>query len=48
MQQRIELAKRLLRDPQQAIADVAIQCGFANQSHFRQLVGITPKIYRGQ
>jgi AraC family transcriptional regulator len=51
LQQRMERAKQLLRQRKElAIADIALQCGFANQSHFtknfRQLVGTTPKVYR--
>jgi AraC family transcriptional regulator len=50
LQQRIECAKLLLQQSQLEIADIAIQCGFANQSHFtrhfRQIVGATPKIYQ--
>jgi AraC family transcriptional regulator len=49
-QQRIERAKQLLKLQNAAIADIAIQCGFANQGHFtksfRQLTGMTPKVYR--
>jgi AraC family transcriptional regulator len=53
LQQRMERAKQLLRSKKEmAIADVALQCGFANQSHFtknfRRLVGTTPKVYRDQ
>jgi AraC family transcriptional regulator len=51
LQQRMERAKRLLRSRKEvAISDIALQCGFANQSHFtknfRRLVGTTPKVYR--
>lgn len=50
MQQRVERAKQLLKRGEIVIADIAIQCGFANQSHFtkyfRQVTGITPKAYR--
>ncbi|MDJ0592635.1 MAG: helix-turn-helix domain-containing protein [Pleurocapsa sp. MO_226.B13] len=50
MQQRIELAKRLLKKADRSIADIALDCGFSNQSHlgkyFRQLTGMTPKAYR--
>lgn len=50
IQQRVERAKQLLRQRPMAIADVALQCGFANQTHlskcFRQLIGTTPKAYR--
>lgn len=53
LQQRVERAKELLRKHKEmAIADVALQCGFANQTHFykhfRKLTGMTPKSYRNQ
>lgn len=49
--QRIERAKILLKQPQrQTIADIALSCGFSNQSHlckhFRKLTGTTPNTYR--
>ena len=51
IQQRLEKARDLLRQKKIAIADIALQCGFANQSHFtkhfRKLTGTTPKAYRG-
>lgn len=50
MQQRIELAKRLLKKADRSIADIALDCGFNSQSHlgkyFRQVTGMTPKAYR--
>ena len=51
IQQRVEWAKRLLRQQQlMAIADIALDCGFSNQSnlckHFRKLTGMTPNAYR--
>lgn len=50
IQQRIERAKQLLKCRDVAICDVALACGFANQSHltkhFRKLTEITPKAYR--
>jgi AraC family transcriptional regulator len=50
IQQRVERAKQLLKCREIAIIDVALECGFANQSHFtkhfRKLTGITPKAYR--
>ncbi|NJK27825.1 MAG: helix-turn-helix transcriptional regulator [Coleofasciculaceae cyanobacterium SM2_3_26] len=50
IQQRVERAKQLLGQKDLAIAEVALQCGFAHQSHltkhFRQQTGITPKAYR--
>ena len=55
LQQRVERAKQLLK--QQAlkqktlsISNIALECGFANQTHltkvFRQMTGVTPKAYR--
>ncbi|MCY7323926.1 MAG: AraC family transcriptional regulator [Phormidesmis sp. CAN_BIN36] len=47
IQQRVERAKQLLKQPELTIAHIAIKCGFANQSHlakqFRQHTGLTPK-----
>jgi AraC family transcriptional regulator len=49
LQLRIERAKQLLKIPTMTISDVALACGFANQSHFtkhfRKLTGTTPKAY---
>lgn len=49
-ERRIELAKRLLKDKAMPIAEVALACGFATQSHFttafRQSTGSTPAEYR--
>jgi AraC family transcriptional regulator len=50
MQLRIERAKRLLRESDTAIVEVAFACGFANQEHmtrlFKQHCGTTPAAYR--
>jgi AraC family transcriptional regulator len=50
LQQRVEQAKLLLKHKEKAIADIALECGFANQTHlnkhFRKLTGTTPKSYR--
>ncbi|MEM7725976.1 MAG: AraC family transcriptional regulator [Cyanobacteria bacterium P01_A01_bin.45] len=52
MQQRIEKVKKLLNNKENSltIAEIALKCGFANQSHltkyFRQITGITPKVYQ--
>ncbi|NMG18328.1 AraC family transcriptional regulator [Brasilonema bromeliae] len=50
IQQRVERAKQLLRQPELTVTDVAMACGFANQSHlakhFRQHTGVTPKQFR--
>jgi AraC family transcriptional regulator len=52
IQQRVERAKQLLKQPNALIADVALQCGFAHQSHlsqhFRRLVGMSPKTFQGK
>ena len=55
LQQRVKRAKRLLKQPalkQQTLSmsDIALECGFANQTHltkvFRQMTGVTPKTYQ--
>ena len=50
LQQRTELAKKLLKQSDLSIAEIALECGFANQTHlaknFRNLVGMSPKAYR--
>jgi AraC family transcriptional regulator len=50
IRQRVEKAKHLLKRSHQSIASVAIDCGFANQSHFaryfRQHTGMNPKQFR--
>ncbi|MCM0000589.1 MAG: AraC family transcriptional regulator [Erythrobacter sp.] len=50
MNYRIEQAKVRLGDRTQAISDIALRCGFADQPHFsrifRKLTGETPKAYR--
>ncbi|WP_083896977.1 AraC family transcriptional regulator [Azospirillum sp. B506] len=47
LQRRIDHAKALMRDGSQTLADVALACGFADQSHFTRtfsrLVGISPR-----
>jgi AraC family transcriptional regulator len=47
---RIERAKCLIQQNQSSLAEIAIQIGFVDQSHFhrcfKHLVGITPKTYR--
>jgi AraC family transcriptional regulator len=48
--QRIEAAKRLLADGVLTVGDVALECGFADQSHFtatfRKVVGVPPGAWR--
>lgn len=50
LQQRVERAKQLLKNRERAIVDIALECGFANQTHlnrhFRNFTGMTPKTYR--
>jgi AraC family transcriptional regulator len=50
MQQRVERAKQLLEQQSRAISTIALDCGFANQTHFtkvfRQMTGMTPKAYQ--
>jgi AraC family transcriptional regulator len=49
---RVEAAKRLLRDGDAPIADVALAAGFSSQSHlsswFRRAVGVSPAVYRSR
>jgi len=48
--QRIEAAKRHLIDAKASLADIALACGFADQSHFtatfRKIVGVPPGTWR--
>jgi transcriptional regulator GlxA family with amidase domain len=50
MRLRIEQAQRLLAQRDVPLAQVALACGFANQSHFTQAfkrqLGLTPRAYR--
>lgn len=50
LQQRVERAKQLLKQPDRSITNIAFLCGFSSHSHFskqfRQLAGVTPKAYR--
>ncbi len=50
LRQRIERAQRLLTEKDMSLVQAALECGFANQSHFTQVfkrhVGITPRAYR--
>ncbi|MEA5463813.1 AraC family transcriptional regulator [Leptothoe sp. PORK10 BA2] len=52
IQQRIERAKHLLKDSDQAIIDIALDCGFTSHSHlskqFRKVMGMTPRNFRSQ
>jgi len=50
MQLRIEEAKRLLVQPHLPLADIALICGFGDQSHFTrvfgQVIGVSPGAWR--
>mgnify|MGYP001791650959 FL=1 len=50
MQQRVKMAKRVLKQQDLPIAEVAVECGFSNQSHlgrvFKQHTGTTPRRFR--
>jgi len=50
MARRVEVAKEKLRDRRLSLSDVALACGFADQSHltrvFSQLVGVSPGAWR--
>ncbi|GAA6620227.1 helix-turn-helix domain-containing protein [Scytonema sp. NUACC26] len=47
IQQRVERAKQLLRKGDLSLAEISLECGFANQGHlnrhFKRLTGTTPK-----
>jgi AraC family transcriptional regulator len=50
MQERIEAVRRLLRERQYSLAEVAVRCGFSSQQHMataiRKLTGVTPSHLR--
>lgn len=50
IRQRVERAKHLLKQPERTILSVALECGFAHQSHFaryfRQHTGVNPNQFR--
>jgi AraC family transcriptional regulator len=50
LRQRVERAKKMLRESQTRVLDVAIACGFRTQQHFarvfRQMCQISPTEYR--
>ena len=52
IQQRVERAKQLLKQQAISISDIALECGFANQTHltkvFHKMTGMTPKSYQKQ
>lgn len=47
---RVELAKRLMCSTRDALCQIALECGFADQAHlsrvFRSLVGLSPHAWR--
>ena len=50
IERRVERARELLRRSSLPISEVALSCGFTDQSHlswhFKRLVGLTPKAFR--
>jgi AraC family transcriptional regulator len=52
LQRRLEHAKELLRSPEASVSQVALESGFADQSHltnvFRRFIGITPSQFRAR
>ncbi|NET02376.1 MAG: helix-turn-helix transcriptional regulator [Sphaerospermopsis sp. SIO1G2] len=50
IQQRVERAKKFLQQTDLSIVEISLECGFSSHSHltkqFRQLTGMTPKVYR--
>jgi AraC family transcriptional regulator len=50
LERRIKYAKYLLTQTEEPLVEVALSCGWANQSHFttafKRLVGVTPRHYR--
>jgi AraC family transcriptional regulator len=52
MQRRLEQAKTLLRRTNQPLALIALEAGFADQSHlnsvFRREIGVTPGQFRAE
>jgi AraC family transcriptional regulator len=50
LRRRIDRAKRLLRETETQMVEIALNCGFASQSHFASVfhrqVGVTPSQYR--
>jgi AraC-like DNA-binding protein len=48
--QRVERAKELIRDSSLSLAEIAIACGFCDQSHmtrcFKEMVGVSPGAFR--
>jgi AraC-like DNA-binding protein len=50
LNRRVELAKDLLRDRESSLSDIALRCGFADQSHFTRVftrrAGVSPGAWR--
>jgi AraC-like DNA-binding protein len=50
LNRRVELAKDLLRDRESSLSEVALRCGFADQSHFTRVftrrAGVSPGAWR--
>lgn len=50
LRQRVERAQRLLKETDEPLAHIALESGFANQSHltriFKRHLGLTPRAYR--
>jgi AraC-like DNA-binding protein len=50
IERRIDRAKALLRKGEASLAEIALACGFADQSHFtamfRKMVGATPGCFQ--
>ncbi|GCE27664.1 hypothetical protein KDA_31480 [Dictyobacter alpinus] len=50
LRQRIEHAQRLLKESDLPLISIALESGFASQSHltqvFKRYLGLTPRIYR--
>jgi transcriptional regulator GlxA family with amidase domain len=50
LRQRVKVAKKMLAGSKQSIAEIAIACGFADQSHltraFSGIIGVTPGAWR--
>lgn len=48
--QRVEKARRLLISTDASLAEIAVECGFSDQSHFARIfkraVGVTPGAWR--
>ncbi|UUQ64795.1 AraC family transcriptional regulator [Pseudomonas fuscovaginae UPB0736] len=47
---RVQAARRMIEDGERSLAQIALDCGFAQQSHlgsaFRKVLGVTPGQYR--